>query len=303
MVMGGLVVLGLAYIWLERRQRAGQPPLVTPALFRIPTLTGGLLMNMMQNLVTAGVLFTVPLFLQVVLGYDAFETGVALLPLSIALMATALAGPRLATRWSPRLIVRAGMGVLLIGALLMLASVEPDLNTAQFGLALAFVGAGIGLLASQLGNVIQSSVESKERSEAGGLQYTATNLGSSLGTAFIGAVLLTGLLVSVNNYVGSDPRISDQVAEDVGVAVQGGVQFVPADDVREAAVAAGIPPDEVDAIVEDYEESQVDALRVAFAALAVLIVLGFWFTRNLPTALLGEEEIIEVPATSPAPAG
>jgi MFS family permease len=290
MVMGGLAILGFAYIWLERRDRQGKPTLVAPRLFRIDTLVAGLSMNMMQNLITAGVLFTVPLFLQVVLGYDAFETGVALLPLSLALMATALAGPRLATVWSPRRIVRIGMIVLFVGSLLMLATVEAALDTVRFGIALAFVGAGIGLLASQLGNVIQSSVDTKARSEAGGLQYTATNLGSSLGTALIGAILLTGLLVSTNTYVAGDPRISDEVKEDLGVAIQGGVPFVPASDVREAMLAAGVPSDEVDAIVEGYEDSQVDALRVAFAAVASLVVLGFWFTRKLPTERLGEEE-------------
>jgi MFS family permease len=290
MVVGGLATLGFAYIWLERQQRQGKPTLVSPRLFGIAPLIAGLSMNTVQNLITAGVLFTVPLFLQVVLGYDALETGIALLPLSVALMATALAGPRLATMWSPRGIVRIGMIVLLVGSLVMLAAVELQLETVQFGIALAFVGAGIGLLASQLGNVIQSSVDAKARSEAGGLQYTATNLGSSMGTALIGAILLTGLLVSTNTYVAHDPRISDEVRQDVGVAIQGGVPFIPSDDVRRALVDAGVPAPEADAIAEGYEESQVDALRVALAAVAGLTVLGFWFTRALPTERIGEGE-------------
>ena len=290
MVIGGLALLGFAYIWLERRDKAGKPTLFAPRLLSIPPLTSGLTMNMMQNLLTAGVLFTVPLFMQVVLGYDAFETGVALLPLSIALMATALSGPRLAMMWAPRRIVRLGLIVLLVGSCLMLATVEADLDTVQFGISLAFVGAGVGLLASQLGNVIQSSVGTKERSEAGGLQYTATNLGSSLGTALIGAMLLTGLLTATDNYISSDPRITEEVKQDVGVAIQGGVPFVPADDVAAALEAAGVPPDDASAIVEGYEESQVDALRIAFGAVAALVVLAFWFTRNLPTERLGEGE-------------
>ena len=290
MVLGGLAVLGGAYIWLERQQKLGRPTLVSPTLLRIPPLVAGLSMNAMQNLITAGVLFTVPLFLQVVLGYDAFETGVALLPLSIALMATALSGPRLATIWPARRIVRIGMIVLFIGSLLMLATIEPELDTVRFGIALAFVGAGIGLLASQLGNVIQSAVDARARSEAGGLQYTATNLGSSLGTALIGAILLTGLLVSTNSYVTTDPRISDEVKDELGIAIQGGVPFIPSADVHQALTDAGVPESEVEAVVEGYEDSQVDALRVAFAAVATLVVFGFWFTRNLPGGMLGEED-------------
>jgi hypothetical protein len=180
----------------------------------------------------------------------------------------------------------------------MLATVEPVLDTLKFGIALAFVGGGIGLLASQLGNVIQSSVDARARGEAGGLQYTATNLGSSLGTALIGAILLTGLLTSTQNYVADNPAITDEVKEEFGVAIQGGVPFIPSSDVQDQLTAAGVPSDEVDAIVESYEQSQVDALRVSFAALAILTVIGFWFTRKLPTERLGEGEVDEetVPA-------
>jgi len=289
MVVGGLVMLGLCYGWLERREAQGRPALVSPRLFGIRSLMSGLSMNMMQNLLTAGLLFTIPLFMQVVLGYDAFETGVALLPLSLALMATALLGPRLAAVRGPRTIVRAGLCLVVVGTIFMLATIDLDLKTFQFGVALALVGAGIGLLASQLGNVIQSSVEMQQRSEAGGLQYTATNLGSSLGTALIGAVLLSGLVSGLMQHVNDDPRISDQIEDEVGIAVQGGVPFVPADEVRSAATAAGLPQEEVDAIVDGYETSQVEALRLALAAVAVLAVLSFWFTRNLPAERLEGE--------------
>ena len=55
------------------------------------------------------------------------------------------------------------------------------------------LGAGIGLVISQLGNVVQSSVGDDDRSEAGGLQNTAQQLGSSMGTALLGAIVITGL--------------------------------------------------------------------------------------------------------------
>jgi hypothetical protein len=68
------------------------------------------------------------------------------------------------------------------------------------------------------------------------------------------------------------------------------VPFVPADEVTAALEAAGVPPDDATAIVEGYKEAQVDALRIAFATVAALVVLAFWFTRHLPTELLGEGE-------------
>ena len=71
---------------------------------------------------------------------------------------------------------------------------------------------------SQLGNVVQSSVEESGRSEAGGLQYTGQQLGSSLGVALIGAIVLIGLTSTFISNVEHDPRISAEVSAQVGVA-------------------------------------------------------------------------------------
>ena len=91
---------------------------------------------------------------------------------------------------------------------------------------MALLGVGMGLLASQLGNVVQSSVDASGRSEAGGLQYTAQQLGSSLGVALIGAIVIAGLVNSFVANIEDDPRIADEVAQQVGVAVDGNVDFV-----------------------------------------------------------------------------
>ena len=69
----------------------------------------------------------------------------------------------------------------LVGALILLATIKPTLSNAGFALGMAVLGIGMGLMISQLGNVVQSSVEDSGRSEAGGLQYTGQQLGSSLG--------------------------------------------------------------------------------------------------------------------------
>ena len=90
---------------------------------------------------------------------------------------------------APGLVLRARRGRILL-----LATIEPELDDADFAVAMAVLGVGMGLIVSQLGNVVQSAVGDRDRSEAGGLQYTAQQLGSSLGTALIGAVLISGLV-------------------------------------------------------------------------------------------------------------
>ena len=154
-----------------------------------------------------GTFFVIPVYLQVVLGFDAFETGKRLLPLSVAMLVFALLGPRIAGRRSPRTVAQLGLVAVSIGAIVMLATLDVTLNDTGFKIALAIIGAGGGLLASQLGNVIMSSVAPAKSSEGGGLQGTAQNLGSSLGTAIIGAVLLASLATGFSQRIANNPDV------------------------------------------------------------------------------------------------
>ncbi|MGP6170963.1 hypothetical protein ACTU6V_07095 [Microbacterium sp. A204] len=71
-----------------------------------------------------------------------------------------------------------------------------DLRGVLFAIGMFLAGAALGLLASQLGNVNMSSVTEKDTSEVGGLQGVFQNLGSSLGTALIGSILIGALSTS-----------------------------------------------------------------------------------------------------------
>ncbi len=278
----GLVVLALFRDWARSREARGKDPLVRLAMFRIPALRSGLNMLLAQNLILLGIFFTIPLYLQVVLGFNAFETGLRLLPVSIAMVVTAMSGPVLGRFASPRRIIRFGLVVLFAATLWLLATIDPQLNEASFGFAMALLGIGMGLLASQLGNIVQSSVDESARSEAGGLQYTAQNLGSSLGTALVGSILIGALAAAASMLVAADERISAPVQEQAQVALADGISFVPADQVRDAAARAGVSEPEAAALIEDYEQAQLIGLKIALLVTAGLALASFWFTRDLP---------------------
>jgi hypothetical protein len=135
---------------------------------------------------------------------------------------------------------------------------------------------------------VQSAVGESDRSEAGGLQYTSMQLGSSLGTALIGAVVITALSTEFANNVTSDERISDRVQEEVGVRLESGVTFVSADQVATTAEDAGLRDEEVDALVENYEEAQLDALKLGLLVAAFIALGSLVFTGALPSRRLEE---------------
>ncbi len=271
--------------WQRHREATGADPLVHLDLTRIPPVRSGLIGLFAQNLILMGVFFTVPLYLQMVLGLDALETGIKMLPVSVMMFLAAAAGSRLSGRHPVRSIVRAGLIITGISALTLLATIDPELNERGFALSMAALGVGMGLLASQLGNVVQSSVDASGRGEAGGLQFTGQQLGSSLGVALIGAIVLTGLTTVFVSNVESNPAISDDVANQVSVAAGTGIDFVSTDLIEAAAQEAGLGEAETTALVGDYEDAQLQSLKLGLLLAALLALVSLAFTRDLPRAV------------------
>jgi MFS family permease len=290
LVLCGLALLAAFTVWERRRARLGRDQLLDPALLRITQLRAGLSSLLGQQLVLMGTFFVIPVYLQVVLGLDAFETGKRLLPLSVAMLVFALVGPRMAARRSPRTVAQLGLVAVSIGAIVMLATLDVTLNDTGFRVALALIGAGAGLLASQLGNVIMSSVPAAKTSEGGGLQGTAQNLGSSLGTAVIGAVLLASLATGFSERITANPEVPPAARETIVANTEEGIDIVPVDAVEEAAVKGGLTDDQARAVAADYGDAQLEALRLALGAVALAALLSLWFTRHLPTQSLAEGE-------------
>ena len=208
-----------------------------------------------------------------------------MLPISITMFATSALGSRLSARFSVRGIVRSGLVTAAAAVLILMATIDPVLKGGWFALSMAILGVGMGLIVSQLGNVVQSSVDASGRSEAGGLQYTGQQLGSSLGIALIGAIVLTGLTSTFVSQIEEDPRISAEISAEVGVSVQSGLDFVDSDEVRTAVEAAGVDQPTADALVEDYEQSQLQALKAGLLAAALLALLSLAFTKELPSVV------------------
>jgi MFS family permease len=282
-VGAGVLVLAGFTRWERHRDAKGADPLVHLPLLRRPALRSGLLALLGQNLILLGLFFVIPLYLQVVQGFDAFQTGLRLLPVSITMLVASVLASALGRAAGPRRIVRLALVVLAVAVVWLLATIDPVIDDAQFAGAMALVGVGTGLLASQLGNVVQSSVGEEERSEVGGLQFTAQNLGSALGTALIGSILLGALAHAFTAQVADDPRLSDEARKQTGVALESGISFVTTDQVRSAAEEAGLPPSEVEAVTDSYASAQLDGLKAAILAAGGVTVATFLVTSNLPT--------------------
>jgi MFS family permease len=286
LILAGAGCLALFAMWEERRENEGRDTLLDRSLLKIVPLRAGLTTLLMQQLILLGIFFVLPVYLQLVLGLDAFETGKRLFPMSVTMFGAALLGPRLAAAFAPKRIAQAGLLALAAASVLLLSTINVELNKPEFGIALAIFGVGAGLLLSQLGNVIMSSVDPAKTNEAGGLQGTAQNLGASLGTALIGAVLISSLTNGFVDRVEQNPSLPSAVKAKVAAAAEKGIPVATVDDVEKAARAQGVPPDQAEAVAGHYGDAELQGLKRAIGAVALFALLALWFTRRLPARAL-----------------
>ncbi|MFC9664849.1 MFS transporter [Nocardia sp. NPDC127606] len=290
LLLGGMLLLYVFARWQNHLAETGGEPLVDPALFRNRQLTGGLTMFLGQYTVQAGVFFTVPLFLTVVLELSALQTGLRLVPLSVALLLSAAGIPKIWPRANPRRVVRAGMAAMIVGILFLVAGMDPGVNAAVVAVPMVLMGVGLGALASQLGAVTVSAVPDAQSAEVGGLQNTASNLGASLGTALVGSVLIATLSTSVIAGINDNPDVSPAVKQQATTELAAGVPFLSDTQLREALRDNAVPEAQATEILDINEAARLDALRVAFFVTALLAIAALFCTGRIPRRPQGEPD-------------
>jgi EmrB/QacA subfamily drug resistance transporter len=282
LILLGLLTLWGLLVWEARLERLGREPLFRPTMLRNQQLVGGLTMFLFQYFIQAGVFFTIPLFLSVVLELSAFETGLRLVPLSLALLLAALGVPRLWPTASPRRVVRLGLLLLLAATVFLIAALDTEATASAVTVPLLLMGLGIGALASQLGAVSVSAVPDEQSSEVGGLQNTALNVGASLGTALVGSILIATLSALFLQGIAAHPDVPANLTAQAEATFGAGVPFVSDSAVRSTLQAAGVPEATINAILAVNASARLAALRAALAVVALVAVLALFFTRWIP---------------------
>ncbi len=281
--LGIALLLGFA-AWEGNRSRQGKDMLVNLKLFQRPAVGGGTLTILSQQFVLGGMMYVMALYMQIELGKSAFQTGVVLLPLSLMLLVAASQGARLVPRFSPRGIIRMGYLLILVGVLIIAFRSLDSASDPTFLVSLAITGTGIGLVSSQLQNLVQSSVTKEQSSETSGLMSTFQNLGMSLGTAIAGVALTAILIGSSTQLIQENTVLTDSQKQQVTAAVNQKAAIV-SDQQLEAALADA-PPAAAQQIVEINATARNKALSYSFIVIAILGAFGLMATAQLPKAPL-----------------
>jgi EmrB/QacA subfamily drug resistance transporter len=283
LVVAGLALIG-AFARRERRAAAaGRDTLVDLSMLRLPQLRAGLGTMGVMFLCLGGIFFLMPLYLQIVLGKDPLETGLDLLPMSLAVFFVAMGASRLSSRVSPRLLIQAGLLFIAAGAGLLIVTIDPSFDSLPFAISVFVVGVGLGLIASQVTNVNLASAGPEKTSETAALQGTAQNLGSALGTAVIGSLLLGVLTTTFDHRVENDASLPVKPRHEVAEKTSKGLAFIPAEAAGAELKRKGVPQPVVQQLEANYSQSQVDALKIGVGGVALIGLLGLAVTRRLPS--------------------
>jgi MFS family permease len=194
LVTAGALLLLWFFRYVRAEERRGEEPLLSTSLFRNRTSNLGLVTQNVQWLILIGTSFVVSAYLQVVRGYNAIETGVIFTAATLGILVSSLAAERFAKRRSQRTLILTGFVTTLCGILLLLAMVRGSPSAWAFAPGLLFIGLGVGVMLTPSVNLVQSSFPDARQGEISGLSRSVSNLGSSLGTAVAGTILVAGLV-------------------------------------------------------------------------------------------------------------
>jgi MFS family permease len=193
LIVVGALVLALFFRSIRAKEKAGKEPLLSTSLFHNRTSNLGMVTQNTQWVMLLGTSFVVSAYLQVVRGYNAIQTGVIFTAATLGLLASSLAAERLAKRRSQRTLILAGFILTIAGIAVLLLLVSGTPTAWAFAPGLLLIGLGLGVMLTPSVNIVQSSFPESQQGEISGLSRSVSNLGSSLGTAIAGTILVAGI--------------------------------------------------------------------------------------------------------------
>ena len=221
----GLAALGGLVWWLRSRQGRGRPVLLDPALFSSKPFRTGVSGQLLQQIALGGTMIVLPLYLQMVLEYNALQAGLSIAPLSLSMFIVALLAGRRA-KGRPANLILVGFATAAVG----LIAIVPLVPIADSGWYLTFpliiAGSGLGLLVSQLNNYTLSPISDERVSEAAGVNSAAGSFGLSFGLAFAGAIMLATLAAGFTSLAQASTVLTSQQQQQVATVLEEDAQLM-----------------------------------------------------------------------------
>ncbi|UOQ57147.1 MFS transporter [Leucobacter allii] len=295
LVVLGVVLGQLFFLRTRRRMRAGGRPLVDLGVLDRPEERAAVYAMFIIVAMEAAVNFTLPTYIQVVQGRTPFDTSLAMMPFNLTVFVTATLIVRFSRRYAPRTIALVSFGLTTAALVWLAFVVTNNWETLPTILGLVVFGIGQGALVTLVFNVLVTAAPKELAGDVGSIRGTTQNLASAVGTAVMGAVLVTLLTFGVTQAAESHPELPAELVEQVDLD---SVNFVANDELRAVLAETDATPEQVDAAVALNEEQRLRTLKLGF-----LILAGISAVAAIPASRLPRYRPEEIPDPSPAGSG
>ena len=264
----GLILLVIFYFYQKNRINNNKQPLVDVSLFSNRSFTLANIVRLLMNFTIGGVLFIIPVYVQGVLGADPLTTGLTLIPMSVAIFIMSSAAGKLSTRIQPRYILALGSLASMTGSIYLSTIFAPSTTILDMVPGIFLLGIGMGIVFPHSANVIFSVARSDQQPDASGIMNTGINLGSSLGTAVLGVILIigsfSGMSIVFNNHTSnySEEQIigTHQFLEQIEPNYHG--------NINEKQILAS--------------PQKVQTMKFAFNIITIILIIGFLSSLLIP---------------------
>jgi MFS family permease len=274
LISAGVASLATLAWWLRRRKRAGKPALLDPDLFKSKYFRLGISSQTCQQIALGGLMIALPIYLQMVLEYNAMEAGLSLAPLSLSMFAIALLAGKKAGNRSPSKIILVGFALLAVGVAVLIPIVPRADSGSAMVAPLLIAGCGLGLLVSQLNNYTLSPIEEERVSEAAGVNSAGGSFGLSFGLAFSGAIMLASLSLLFTHHADSSKVLSPAQQDQVADALEKNAEVLSNTHLEQ--LLAGQPEDVKAEILRINTKARPRALQIALLIPLLAAALGLW---------------------------
>jgi hypothetical protein len=284
------VILLAAFLYRQAAlERKGKAPLVSLAIFKNKQFMAGTTVIMIVAMTQFGFIFILPIFLQGMLGKDAFHTGLSLLPFSLSVLVAGPLSGVLVGKFNvaPKVMIQIGLVLSVLGAILLRSEFTDAATATTIMPGQILFAFGFGLAFSQLANLTLSAVSVQQAGEASGLNNTFRQIGASLGQALIGALLISALITQLNTDVASSkvlpPAAKAAVAKDVAVSAQ---------SLGTASAAnASTSPQVLQEITKIRNDAIIKGVRTGLIATIGVAVIALLLSTQLPMRSRRPEDI------------
>ncbi len=203
-IIMGIILLMVFYWSQKHRINRNMSPLLDISLFKNLSFTLGNITRLIMNFTIGGVVFVIPVYLQGVIGANPLITGLALIPMSIGIFVMSFTAGKVSSRFQARYILAVGFLAALIGSIYLSLIFSSQTTIIDILPGVLFLGIGMGIVFPHSANVIFAVARREQQPDASGVLNTGINLGSSLGTAVLGVILILGSFGTLATGAGYD---------------------------------------------------------------------------------------------------